>query len=104
MAGIRRFGQLSFFASIMAGVLTLSAECQEQKKYPVTLDGHTVIEIGYGYRALPPEQRSQLISEKLRKVADDPSVPASVRLEPADASITDLMAGENHLVSVLPGD
>jgi len=104
MRGIRRFVQSSFCISLVVGLLATSVECQEQKTYPVTLSGHTVIEIGYSFNVLPPEQRAQMISERLQKAADDPTVPASVKLVPSDPAIIDLMAGQNHLVSVLPGD
>jgi len=104
MSRIRCFGQLSLLISLVIGVFVLSSECQEQKTYPVTLSGHTVIEIGYSFNVVPPEQRAQMISERLRKAADDPTVPASIKLVPSDPGIIDLMAGQNHLVSVLPGD
>jgi len=104
IASLRNFCRFPLFVFLVVCGLLLSAECQEQKTYPVTLSGHTVIEIGYSFNVLPPEQRAQMISERLQKAADDPTVPASIKLVPSDPAIIDLMAGQNHLVSVLPGD
>jgi small-conductance mechanosensitive channel len=101
---LHSLARLASFVSLVIGVLALSGEGQQQKSYPVTLDSHRVIEISYSYRSLPLEQRAEAISERLRQVADDPTVPASVTLVASDAYIIDLMAGEHHLVSILPGD
>jgi small-conductance mechanosensitive channel len=89
---------------LIALCLGPSAWSQEPKSSPVTLDSQNVIEIRYGHRALPLDQRAEIISKRLRKVADDPSVPATVTVVTSGDSIIDLMAGDNHLVSVLPGD
>jgi small-conductance mechanosensitive channel len=89
---------------VLCSIHGLSFAEQEIKNSPVTLDGRAVIEIGFGRGSFTPDVRAKFVSDRLKKVADDPRLPATVTLVPSNDSVIDLMAGDEHLVSVFSGD
>jgi small-conductance mechanosensitive channel len=70
---------------------------------PVILDDMTLFSVR-GIQAYPAEQRARAISDRIRKVAADRSIPA-VSLTVAEAEhSTDIIAGDQKLVSIYDAD
>jgi small-conductance mechanosensitive channel len=88
-------------------LLAVTAEAQNQstntKSYPVLLQGTPVFEIQWGYGNFSPQYRASLITEKLKRVADDPTIKPEISLVPNQMGI-DLVAGDVLLGSIFAGD
>jgi small-conductance mechanosensitive channel len=73
------------------------------KSYPVTLEGAPVFEVQWGHGNFSPQYRASLITEKLKRIADDPTIKPEISLLPNEMGI-DMLAGDVLLGSVFPGD
>lgn len=98
----------SVLASVLWALLLITAPAVSQqsgpaKGSPVLLQGNPVFEIRWGYGNFSPEHRAALISSKLKRVADDPTVKPEIKLLPNEMAI-DLMAGDVIMGSVFAGD
>jgi small-conductance mechanosensitive channel len=70
---------------------------------PVTIDGRILFQVR-GVSAFPAVERAEGIAGRIRAVAADPSIPSSsLRLAETEHS-TDILAGDNLLVSIVNGD
>lgn len=73
------------------------------KKSPVRLDGKELFSVK-GVGAVPPEERAKLISERIRKAAEDLTIRTdSIKTVDADIS-TDVVAGDTMFMAVLDRD
>jgi small-conductance mechanosensitive channel len=69
----------------------------------VMLDGEVLFHVR-GIEAFPAEERAQAVSERIRDIAEDASIPV-VSLRTVDlADRTNLLAGEQLIISVLDAD
>jgi small-conductance mechanosensitive channel len=75
----------------------------EPKSYPATLEGAPVFEIHWGYGNFSAQYRASAITEKLERVADDPTIKPEISLLPNEMAI-DMKAGDVFLGSVFEGD
>jgi small-conductance mechanosensitive channel len=87
---------------LATGLVALQQPSQAQR-YPVVLEGNPIFEIQWGYGNFSAEYRASLISSKLRRIADDPTIKPEIRLQPNELAI-DLTAGDVFLGSVFSGD
>jgi len=105
----------TILSGIVAAVLVLSSavlaasatdEVREvtAEKFPVRLGDRTVVYVRQGLGALTAARRAAEISERLQRLADDPRIePFKVVVEETPAS-SDLLVGNEILVSVLDVD
>ena len=81
-------------------------ELEEEAEYaraPVMLDGEALFVVR-GIQAYPAEKRAQMIGERIRAVADEPSVPvSSLRVVETDRG-SDVLAGDRFLLTVRDSD
>jgi small-conductance mechanosensitive channel len=70
---------------------------------PVKLGDRTLFEINWGLETFPTEDRARAVSERLRRVAEDPAADTNVRIVESEVTM-DLMAGDVPLVSVFQTD
>jgi small-conductance mechanosensitive channel len=103
MAPQKRLPALICATFLMAAMAASQKPPAEPKSYPVLLEGTPVIEIQWGYGNFSPEYRASLITEKLKHVADDPTIKPEINLLPNELAI-DMVAGDVFLGSVFPGD
>ena len=75
----------------------------QQQPAPVVLAGKTVITIRWGYANYTPQIRAQAVSDRLQKIAAEPSVPIDCSLRPSQLGI-DILCGNNILATVFAGD
>ncbi len=91
-------------AALLVAVMAASQNPPPQSKsYPVLLEGNRVFEIQWGYGNFPAEHRASLITSKLKRIADDPTIKPEIKLLPNELAI-DLAAGDFFLVTVFNGD
>lgn len=66
------------------------------------LDGKEVFRVPWGYKTFTPAFRAEHISQRLKRLGDDPSAPR-LSVQPEDA-IVDVMAGDTLIATVFDGD
>ncbi|WP_372521869.1 mechanosensitive ion channel family protein [Sulfuricaulis sp.] len=97
---------VAFAAEIGAAVPTAAPSVAGAATYAraaVTLDGEVLFRVR-GIEAFPAEERAQSVSERIRVIAADASIPVE-SLRTADlADRTNLLAGEQLIMSVLDSD
>jgi small-conductance mechanosensitive channel len=70
---------------------------------PVVLGNRTLFRIQWGFKTFTPDLRARGVSERLERLAEDPTRDFSTSVVPAGMTV-DLVAGQETLVSVFPGD
>lgn len=74
------------------------------EEYPVTLDGKVLFTINFGRGSLSLEERGWLLSDRLRKLADDPFFDVA-KIEVSDSETSaDIVAGERIIMSITQRD
>jgi len=74
------------------------------EEYPVTLDGKVLFTINFGRGSLSLEERGWLLSDRLRKLADDPFFDVA-KIEVSESETTaDIVAGERIIISITQRD
>lgn len=70
---------------------------------PVILDGKTVITVQWGYANFTAALRADGIANRLKKVANDPSIDLQITTQPSELS-ENIQIGDTILASVFDGD
>jgi small-conductance mechanosensitive channel len=101
----RRFHSVSLAGAFLCLFAALYAsDITGENGYPVLLDGKPVIEIRWGNQAIPPEQRANLVTERLKSIVDDYRIPPKVTMTTSENGIISLVAGDKHLITLFPED
>ena len=72
--------------------------------YPVILDGSTLFYIRQGYRAYSAEERAEAAQTRIRKFADDLTLPLDSITVNDEGSATEIVAGDRIIVSLSNAD
>jgi small-conductance mechanosensitive channel len=90
--------------ALLLCVLAFHAPAQSPPAgFPVHLDGKTVITVRWGYANFTAAVRADGISKRLKTIADDPSIPLQLTMQPSELSIN-IQSGDTVLASVFDGD
>ena len=103
LLGMRSVITCVLCAVFLTAPLVAFQQTSPAKGYPVLLQGNPVVEIQWGYGNFSPDSRASIISSKLKRIADDPTIKPEIRLVPNELAI-DLKAGDVILGSVFTGD
>jgi small-conductance mechanosensitive channel len=95
---------LKLLLALLLGSWSLLAIAQNTSSgSPVLLDGKAAITVRWGYANYTAAVRAEGISERLKKIADDPDIPIQLTTQPSEFGIN-IQSGDTILVSVFEGD
>ena len=80
------------------------SEAPGPQSYPVTLDGKTIFELRLPFRGVSPEERASLISARIKKCAEDRSIPTNAITVNETGISSDIMADDLFITGVLDDD
>ena len=83
---------------------TTRTEADAPQAHPVTLDGKTIFEFRLPFRGVSPEERASLVSARIKKCADDRSIPTTTVTVNETGISSDIMAGDLFITGVLDDD
>lgn len=106
---LRNLKRIAAVALVLAGVALPASAAEEAReataeKFAVKLGDRVVLYVRQGIRAFTAAERADRLSQKLRQLADDPSIaPFKVTVDETGVS-SDLLVGPEVLVSVFDTD